>query len=262
MRRESPRSLWRLRPTRASRVWVPESRWRPPCSTFRMWRGSRSPPESSFASESTYSVMALRDCGVLFETDPARAAQARATSKGVSIRSVFATGLVALLIGTPISAQTSASPHSRWSAGAVGYAGVGVLLGAEIARRVAYRGPVRVVAEFGALGDVGVTANVACLNSSACRNTIPRRASAIAMLSLTGTVGGMPRAAPWYALGSMGIAGVRWEQATARADGRALQLAAGIGRAVGAARIELRVVRLADGSGHVDGGRLSYSRVW
>lgn len=206
-------------------------------------------------------MMALRDCGVLFESDPARAAHAR-TSNGGTMRSVFATGLTALLISTPISAQTDASPNARWSAGAVGYAGAGVLIGAEIARRVAYRGPVGVVVEFGALGDVGVTANVDCLNSSACRNTIPRRASALAMLSLTGTVGGVPRAAPWYALGSMGIAAVRWEQAPARADGRALQLAAGIGRAVGVGRIELRVVRLADGSGHVNGGRLSYSRVW
>lgn len=161
----------------------------------------------------------------------ARAAHARTTSNGGDYASVFATGLVALLLGIPIAAQTGASPDARWSAGAVGFAGAGVLLGAEIARRVAYRGPVRVVAEFGALGDVGVTASVACLNSSACRNTIPRRASALAMLSLTGTVGGVPRAAPWYALGSMGIAGVRWEQAPARADGRALQLAAGIGRA-------------------------------
>lgn len=178
------------------------------------------------------------------------------------MRNVFTTGLVALLIGSPVAAQDAASVDARWSAGAVGFAGAGVLLGAEIGRRVASRGPLRVVAEVGALGDLGVISNVACLNASACRNTIPSRASAIATFSLTGTLGGVPKTAPMYVLGSMGVAGVRWELAPAGADGRALQLGAGIGRAVGVGRIELRVVRLADGAGHVDGGRFSYSRAW
>lgn len=165
-------------------------------------------------------------------------------------------GGVSALLAAPLMAQPA---HGPWRAGIVAFGGPGLLLGAELSRRLPRLGTPEFAIEATVLTHFYRASTLACQNSG-CTNAPPTFATRQGVLSLAAS---MPLGARFAAVGSAGIAVTHWDK-TAGPAGPQSHWTLGLGRTLGrrGSRLELRAVQLAPGANAERGVRVSWHRAW
>jgi hypothetical protein len=165
-------------------------------------------------------------------------------------------GGVSSLLVLPLAAQPVQTP---WRAGVVAFGGPGVMLGAELSRRLPSIGAPEFALDVTVLTRFYRSATLACLHSG-CSNTAPTEAKSQVALSVATSV---PLRARVFVVASGGVAITEWKDHHGP-DGAQALVTIGLGRAFGerGSRLEVRAAQLSAGQGAERGVRASWHLAW